>query len=162
MSWDVYSYLNYVSLFSLLAVPVCTYIAILKYRMYDIDRIINRTLVYGSLTIILVALYFCSVVLLQRLFVFLTGQQSTLANVASTLLIAALFTPLRRRIQGFVDRCFYRSKYDARKTLEDFSAQLRNETDLDALGDDLVGVVRETMLPAGVSLWLHPPQASKR
>jgi hypothetical protein len=87
-------------------------------------------------------------VLLQRLFVFLTGQQSTLAVVASTLLIAALFTPLRRCIQGFMDRCFYRRRYDARKTLEDFSAQLRNGTYLDALGDDLVGVVRETMRPA--------------
>jgi hypothetical protein len=94
-------------------------------------------------------------VLLQRLFVFLTGQQSTLAVVASTLLIAALFTPLRRLIQGFIDRCFYRSTYDARKTLEGISAKLRNETDLDTLGDDLVWVVREAMQPAHVSLWLH-------
>jgi uncharacterized membrane protein YhdT len=138
------------------AIPIAIGIAILRYRLYDIDRIINRTLVYGSLTVTLVALYFGGIVMLQRVFVLLTGQQSTLAVVASTLLIAALFTPLRRLIQGFIDRRFYRSKYDARKTLEAFSAQLRNETDLEALSDDLVGVVRETMQPAHVSLWLRP------
>jgi hypothetical protein len=139
-----------------LFVPIFTYIAILKYRLYDIDVVINRTLVYGSLSAILVALYFGGIVVLQRLFVLLTGQQSTLAVVASTLLIAALFTPLRRRIQSFIDRRFYRRKYDTRKTLEAFSAHLRNETDLEALSDDLVGVVRETMQPAHVSLWLRP------
>jgi hypothetical protein len=121
----------------------------------------NRTLVYGSLTVTLVALYFGGIVVLQRFFVLLTGQQSTLAVVASTLLIAALFTPLRRRIQSFIDRRFYRRKYDAAKTLEAFSAALREETDLDALSDDLVGVVRETMQPAHVSLWLHPDPALK-
>jgi uncharacterized membrane protein YhdT len=138
------------------AIPIAIGIAILRYRLYDIDRIINRTLVYGALSATLVALYFGGIVMLQRVFVLLTGQQSTLAVVASTLLIAALFTPLRRLIQGFIDRRFYRSKYDARKTLEAFSAQLRNETDLEALSDDLVGVVRETMQPAHVSLWLRP------
>ena len=118
--------------------------------------------VYGSLTVTLVALYFGGIVVLQRIFVLLTGQQSTLAVVASTLLIAALFTPLRRSIQGFIDMRFYRRKYDTKKTLQTFSAQLRNETDLDALSDDLVGVVRETMQPAHVSLWLRHGTTPKR
>jgi hypothetical protein len=141
--------------------PIAIGIAILRYRLYEIDILINRTLVYGSLTAMLIALYFGGIVVLQRIFVLLTGQQSTLAVVASTLLIAALFSPLRRRIQSFIDRRFYRKKYDARKTLEAFSAQLRDETDLDALSDDLVGVVKETMQPAHVSLWLRSETASQ-
>ena len=144
-----------------LFIPLSIGVAVLRARLFDIDVVINRTLVYGSLSVMLVALYFVGIVVLQRVFVALTGQRSTLAVVASTLLIAALFTPLRRRIQSFIDRRFYRRKYDARKTLEDFSAQLRNETDLDALSDDLVGVVKETMQPAHVSLWLSPETAPK-
>jgi hypothetical protein len=142
--------------------PIAIGLAILRYRLYDIDLLINRTLVYGSLTATLIVLYFGGIVVLQRLFVILTGQKSTLAVVASTLLIAALFTPLRRRIQSFIDRRFYRRKYDARKTLEAFSIKLRDETDLDALRDDLVGVVRETMQPAHSSLWLRPDTVSKK
>jgi hypothetical protein len=148
-------------LIGLAGMPIAMGIAITRYRLYEIDLIINRTLVYGSLTATLVALYFVGIVVLQRIFVTLTGQQSTLAVVASTLLIAALFNPLRRRIQSFVDRRFYRSKYDARKTLEAFSTRLREETDLDTLNNELVGVVRETMQPAHVSLWLSPETALK-
>src|SRR5215213_3194692 len=149
------------TMIGLAGLPMAMGIAVLRYRLYNIDRIINRTLVYGSLTAMLVALYFGGIVVLQRIFVLLTGEKSTLAVVASTLLIAALFTPLRHAIQSLIDRRFYRSKYDGRKTLEAFSAQLRNETDLDALSNDLVGVVRETMQPAYVSLWLSPETAKK-
>jgi hypothetical protein len=148
------------------ATNACLYaavgVAILRYRLYEIDIFINRALVYGSLTAMLVALYFSGIVTLQRIFVSLTGQRSTLAVVASTLIIAALFNPLRRRIQSFIDRRFYRRKYDARKTLEAFSAKLREETDLEALENDLVGVVRETMQPAHASLWLRPHGADER
>jgi heme/copper-type cytochrome/quinol oxidase subunit 2 len=145
------------------SIPVATGIAILRYRLYDIDRIINRTLVYGSLTVMLALLYFGGVSAIQALFGALTGQeeQPQLAIVVSTLVIAALFNPLRRRIQSFIDRSFYRSKYDAAKTLEAFSAKLRDETDLDALSDDLTRVVSETMQPAHVSVWLHSDPALK-
>ena len=141
--------------------PIGMGVAIFRYRLYQIDLLINRTLVYGSLTATLVALYFGVIVLLQRVFVAFTGDKSTLAVVASTLLIAALFNPLRKGIQSFIDRRFYRSKYNARKTLEAFSTKLRDETDLDALSDDLVGVVRETMQPTHVSLWLRPETTSR-
>jgi hypothetical protein len=149
------------SLLVIPSVPIATGIAILRYRLYDIDRIINRTLVYGTLTVALILVYIGIVVLLQALFRTVIGSESQLAVVASTLAIAALFVPLRRRVQGFVDRRFYRRKYDARKTLEAFSAKLRDETDLKALNNQLVGVVRETMQPAHVSLWLSPERASK-
>ena len=141
--------------------PVAVGIAILRHRLYDIDVVINRALVYGSLTISLALVYVGLVVSLQYVFRALTGGGSQLVIVASTLAIAALFNPLRRRIQSFIDRRFYRSKYDARKTLEGFSAKLREETDLDALSDDLVGVVRETVQPAHVSLWLRPEKVPK-
>jgi hypothetical protein len=141
---------------SFLLVPLSISIAVVRSHLFDIDVVINRTLVYGSLTATLVAVYLSGIVVLQRVFVLLTGQRSNLAVVASTLLIGALFTPFRHRIQSFIDRRFYRRKYDARKTLEAFSAKLRDETDLDALSNDLVGVVRETMQPAHVSLWLRP------
>jgi hypothetical protein len=149
------------ALIGIVGFPTAVGIAITRYRLYDIDILINRTLVYGSLTAMLIGLYFGAIVVLQRLFVATTGEGSTLAVVASTLVIAALFNPLRRRIQSFIDRRFYRRKYDARKTLETFSAQLRDETDLETLSDDLVGVVRETMQPAHVSLWLCPDPEAK-
>src|SRR5215208_2197442 len=155
-------YLGYfVGILGFALLPVATAIAILKYRLYEIDTLINRTLVYGALTATLVALYFGAIVVSQRLFVLVAGEKSTLAVVASTLLIEALFTPLRRRIQGFIDRRFYRRKYNARKTLEAFSSKLRDETDLDALSEDLTSVVRETMQPAHISLWLRPDPAQK-
>jgi len=137
-------------------------VAILRYRLYEIDILINRALVYGSLTVMLALVYFGGVTATQAIFRALTGQeqQPQLAIVVSTLVIAALLNPLRRRIQSFIDRRFYRSKYDARKTLEAFSARLRNETDLEALNNELVGVVRETMQPAHISMWLRPDTAS--
>jgi hypothetical protein len=143
--------------------PIAAGIAILRYRLYDIDLLINRTLVYGSLTVSLALVYFGGVATTQAIVRVLTGQeqQPQLAIVISTLVIAALFNPLRRRIQSFIDRRFYRRKYDAAKTLEAFSTKLRDETDLEALSEDLVGMVRETMQPAHVSLWLHPDPALK-
>jgi hypothetical protein len=134
-------------------------VAILKHRLYDIDVVINRTLVYAGLSAALAALYFGAVVVLQGLFVFLTGEGSTLAVVVSTLIIAGLFNPFRIRMQTLVDRRFYRRKYDARKTLEAFAAGLRDETDLVMLKDRLVGVVSETMQPEHISLWLRPDAA---
>jgi hypothetical protein len=149
---------------SLLGLPVFTGIAILKYRLYDIDFLINRTLVYGALTTILALVYFGGVATLQAILQTFTGQEQLpqLAIVVSTLVIAALFSPLRRRIQGHIDRRFYRRKYDAAKTLEAFNARLRDETELDALSGDVVGVVRQTMQPTHVTLWLRPDAASNR
>src|SRR5215216_2185882 len=151
------------SIVSIPAVPIAIGIAILRYRLYDIDILINRTLVYGSLTLMLALVYFGGVTATQVVFRALTGQeeQPQLTIVVSTLVIAALFTPLRRRIQGFIDRRIYRSKYDARKTLEAFNTRQREETDLDTLSSDVVTVVRETMQPAHVSLWLRPDPEAK-
>jgi hypothetical protein len=148
--------LTYVVLSSFTIVPIAVGFAVLRYRLYEIDIIINRALVYGSLTALLVTVYVGSVVILQAAFRSLTGQGSQLTIVASTLAIAALFNPLRHRIQAFVDRRFYRRKYDAAKTLAAFSARLRDETDLAELNEELIAVVRETMQPAHVSLWLRP------
>jgi hypothetical protein len=156
--------LDSVTALSYAGVPIAVGFAVLKYRLYDIDIIINRTLVYVVLTATLAAVYFGGVATVQEIFRAFTGQehQPQLAVVVSTLVIAALFNPLRRRIQSFIDRRFYRRKYDARKTLEAFSMKLRDETDLDALSGDLVGVVRETMQPAHVSLWLRPDPPPRR
>jgi len=154
---------EFLFVFTLEGLWVAIGIAILRYRLYDIDLLINRTLVYGVLTTLLAAVYLGGVAATQAIFQTLTGQQKLpqLAIVASTLVIASLFSPLRRRIQAFIDRSFYRRKYDARKTLEAFSAKLRDETDLEALNTELVGVVRETMQPAHVSMWLRPDTSPK-
>jgi hypothetical protein len=144
--------------FSFAAVSVAIGFAVLRYRLYDIDLVINRALVYGSLTLMLLVVYFAGVTATQALLQTLTGRQHLpqLAVVVSTLVIAALFDPLRRRIQSFIDRRFYRRKYDARKTLEEFSATLRDETDLQALSGELTRVVWETVQPEHVSIWLRP------
>jgi hypothetical protein len=139
------------------SIPIAVAIAVLRYRLYDIDLLINRTLVYGSLTVMLALVYVGGVVGLQSAFRALTGQESTLAVVTSTLAIAALFGPLRSRVQGLVDRRFYRRKYDAAKTLEAFNSRLREEMELHALTDDFAGVVRQTMQPEHVGFWLRPP-----
>jgi hypothetical protein len=148
----------------MLFIPLSIGIAVLRSRLFDIDVVINRTLVYGSLTAMLALVYIGGVATTEAIFRALTGQeqQPQLAIVVSTLVIAALFNPLRRRNQSFIDRRFYRRKYDARKTLEAFSSRLRDETDLEALNDDLVGIVRETMQPVHVSLWLRPDTAPQR
>jgi hypothetical protein len=160
LEWAAYV----VSIAALVGFAISLGIAIVRYRLYDIDIIINRTLVYGCLSVTLVLVYFGGVTATQAIFRTLTGQeqQPQLAIVASTLVIAALFNPLRRRIQSFIDRRFYRGKYDAAKTLATFNSRLREETDLDSLRDDVLGVVRETMQPEHASLWLRSYRAEAK
>jgi hypothetical protein len=141
---------------ALASIAIAVAIAVLKYRLYDIDLIVRRTLVYGCLTAGLVGVYFAIVLLLQQAFSSFAGG-SDLAIAGSTLAVAALFRPIRNRIQTLVDRRFYRRKYDTQRTLETFSARLREQIDLDALHTELLTVVDETMQPAGVSLWLRAP-----
>jgi MFS family permease len=157
-----FDFLAYAALLSFTLVPTAVGVAILRYRLYDIDLIINRTLVYGSLTLMLALVYLGGVATMQASFRAITGmeQQPQLSVVVSTLAIAALFNPLRRRIQSFIDRSFYRKKYDARNTLEAFSARLRDETDLDDLSENLVDVVRETLQPRHAYLWLREPDGT--
>jgi hypothetical protein len=155
--------LGYAALSSFTLVPIAVGLAVLRYRLYDIDAVINRTLVYGSLTLMLALVYFGGVTATQALLGTLTGQQQLpqLAVVVSTLVIAALFNPLRHRTQEFIDRRFYRRKYDAARTLEQFSLKLRDETDLNALSDDTLEVVQDTMQPAHVFLWLAPARGKE-
>ncbi len=141
---------------TLLIFPITLGIALLRYRLWDVDVVVRRTVGYAILTALLLLVYFGSVIVLQRLFSEVTGQGSTLATILSTLLIAALFGALRRRVQDLIDRRFYRRKYDAAKVLEGFAATARDETDLDRLTAELVRVIQETMEPASVSVWLRP------
>jgi hypothetical protein len=145
-----------------LPIPLAFGIAILRYRLYDIDILINRTLVYGALTLILTGIYVGLVFGLQALLRGIISQDSSVAVVISTLAIAALFQPLRRRIQRIIDRHFYRSKYDAARAMAAFSATLRHEVDLEQLREQLLEVVQQTMQPTHVSLWLRPPQTDEK
>jgi len=145
-----------------LLIPISIGFSILRYRLYDIDLLINRTLVYGSLTALLALLYFGLIFVLQYLLRGIINQNNDVAIVVSTLVIAALFQPLRHRIQAIIDRRFYRRKYDAAKTLEAFSATLRNEVDLSQLREQLLNVVQETMQPTHVSLWLRPTAPARK
>jgi hypothetical protein len=143
---------------TLLVIPVTFGIAIFSSHLWDIDVLINRTLVYGTLTVILTGVYVGLVIGLQALLRGIISQNNSVAIVISTLAIAALFQPLRRRIQRIIDRRFYRSKYDAAKIIEAFSTSLRNQVDLSTLSEQLLTVVEETMQPSHVSLWLRPPE----
>ena len=147
---------------ALLLIPLSIGFSILRYRLYDIDLLINRTLVYGTLTVLLAVVYFGLIFALQYLLRGIISQNNDVAIVVSTLAIAALFQPLRRRIQNLIDRRFYRRKYNAARTLAQFSATLRNEVDLQQLRESLLGVVEETMQPAHVSLWLRPPSHERK
>lgn len=147
---------NLLIILTIIMIPVSISIAILRYRLFDIDILIRKTLVYGGLTITLGLVYFGGVILLQSLFEAMSGQGSPLAIVISTILIAALFNPLRKRIQNAIDQRFYRRKYNAEQALADFAATARSETDLEALTAQVEGIVEKTMQPEQVSLWLKP------
>jgi hypothetical protein len=156
--------IGFMLLFSTLAfgIPAAIGFAMLRYRLYDIDRIINRTLVYVILTALLIGIYAGAAVGLGTPVRSLTGQENNAFVIAaSTLAVAALFGPARRRIQGFIDRRFYRQKYDASRTLEAFNARLREQVDLDSLTIELLGVIQNTMQPAHVSLWLRKPELER-
>ncbi len=157
---DLYTLFGEATLILFLLFPSAISFAVLRYRLWDIDVLINRTLVYGLLTVMLALVYFVLVIGLQSLVHLVTGSisEQPLVIVASTLAIAALFQPLRHYIQQIIDRRFYRSKYDAAKIIEAFSATLRHEVDLDTLREHLLTVVNETMQPTFVSLWLRPPE----
>jgi hypothetical protein len=150
---------NFVITASLSTIPLAVGVAILRYRLYDIDRIINHALVYGLISAILVVGYAALVLLLQRLLP--VTNDSPVAVAASTLAMAALFGPLRGRVQREVDRRFYRSKFDAGRTIEEFGSRLRNETDLEALSADLIAVIRRTVQPSHASLWLAGPKGHR-
>jgi hypothetical protein len=152
---DPENFWGFLWVFGMLSIPVAIAIAILRYRLYDIDIIIRRTLQYALLTALLALVYFGGVVLLQSLFESLTGEQSAIAIVVSTLVIAALFAPLRLRIQKSIDKRFYRHRYDAEQALASFASTARDEVDLDELTAALVRVVDDTMQPEMVSLWLY-------
>ena len=154
--------LDFVSFGAVLLVPLSFGVAILRHRLFDIDVLINRVLVYGALTLLLALFYAGTVAGLQYFLRALAGGGTQLAVVASTLAIAALFSPLRRRIQGLIDRAFYRKKYDAAGILASYAARLRDETDLDSLSGNLAGVVAETVQPAHVSLWLREPARTEQ
>ena len=145
-----------------LLIPLSIGFSILRYRLYDIDVLINRTLVYGSLTVLLALVYFGLIFALQYLLRGIISQDNGVSIVVSTLAIAALFQPLRHRIQAIIDRRFYRRKYDAAKIVETFSATLRNEVDLNQLSEQLITVVQETMQPAHVSLWLRKSENERK
>lgn len=147
------------NLIAFLGLPVSVAFAVMKYRLYDIDLVINRTLVYGALTAILGAVYIGLIFGFQALLAPFTAE-SDLAIAASTLAVAALFRPARGRIQGFIDRRFYRRKVDVERILEEFSGRLREDVDLESLAARLRGVVGETMQPAHLSLWLRPGPGS--